>query len=95
MRPTHRIVVVGLRPAELVEPVGHEPRRLDVGQAVEVQHLVVGAVDRALGRGAVVVDDVEHQRVVEHTEALQAVDEPADVVVGVFQKARVDLHLPA
>ena len=49
----------------------------------------------ALGRGAVVADDVVDERVVEDAELLQCVEQPADVVVGVFHEARVDLHLPA
>ena len=50
---------------------------------------------RALGRGAVVADDVVDERVVEDAQLLQRVEQPADVVVGVLQEARVDLHLPA
>ena len=48
----------------------------------------------ALGAGAVVADDVVDQRVVEHAEVLERVDEPPDVVVGVLEEAGVDLHLP-
>ena len=44
VRPAHGVVVVGLRPAELVEPGHQELRRLEGGHAVEVEHLVEGAV---------------------------------------------------
>ena len=50
---------------------------------------------RALGRRAVVADDVVDQRVVEDAELLQAVEQPADVVVGVLHEAGVDFHLAA
>ena len=53
------------------------------------------AVERALGRGAVVADDVVDQRVVEDAQLLQRVEQAADVVVGVLHEARIDLHLPA
>ena len=72
VRPAHRVVVVGFRPAELVDPRHQEFRRLERGGAVEVDHLVVGAVERALGRRAVVADDVVDQRVVEQVRASPA-----------------------
>ena len=89
------IVVVRVRAAEVVEPLDHELRRLQRGGAVEVDHLVVGAVQRALGRGAVVADDVVDERVLEDAEVLEGVEQPADVVVGELEEARVDLHLAA
>ncbi len=33
------------------------------------------------------------QRVVEHAEILERIDQPADVMVGVLEEAGVDLHL--
>ena len=93
MRPTDRVVVVRRRGPELVHLRQHELRRLQRRHAVEVGHLVEGAVQRSLGGGAVVADDVVHERVVEHAEVLDGVDHPADVVVGVFQEPGVHLHL--
>ena len=49
MRPADGVVVVRLRPAELVEPRHQEFGGFQRGKAIEVGHLVVGAVDRALG----------------------------------------------
>ena len=95
MRPAHGVVVVGFRPAELVVPLHEEFRRLEGRQAVEVGHLVVGAVQRALGRGAVVADDVVDERVVEDVQLLQAIEQASDMVVGVLHEARIDLHLAA
>ena len=43
---------------------------------------------------AVVADDVVDERVVEHAEVLDGVDQPADVEVGVLEEPGVDLHLP-
>ena len=93
VRPADRVVVVGLGRAELVEHRGHELRRLELGHRVEVRHLVEGAVERALGRGAVVADDHVDERVVERAELIDRVDQPADVVVGVLHEGGVDLHL--
>ena len=45
------------------------------------------------GAGPVVADDVVDERVVEHAEVVERVDEPPDVVVGVLEEAGVDLHL--
>ena len=95
VRPAHRVVIVGLRPAELVEPRHQEFGRLDGGRPVEVDHLVERAVERALGRRAVVADDVIDQRVVEQVELFQSVQQASDVVVGVLQESRVDFHLAA
>ena len=57
--------------------------------------LVEGAVHRAFGRRTVVPDDVVDQGVVEDVQLAQALDQSADVVVGVFQEPGVHLHLPA
>ena len=92
-RPTHRVVVVRAGRSELVHLAEHELGRLELGHAVEVGHLVEGAVHGALGRGAVVADDVVDDRVVEDLEGLEGVDDPADVVVGVLEEAGVHLHL--
>ena len=46
------------------------------------------------GARTVVTDHVVHERVVEHTEVFEAVYQAAHVVIGVFEEARVDLHLP-
>ena len=62
-------------------------------QTVEVAHLVVAAVERALGGGAVVADDVVDERVVGDAQPGQRVEQPADVVIGVLHEARVDFHL--
>ena len=92
-RPAHRVVVVRAGRAELVHLAAHELGRLEGGHPVEVGHLVERAVHRALGRRAVVADDQVDQRVVEDAQVLDRVDDRADVVVGVLEEARVDLHL--
>ena len=94
VRPADRVVVVGVRSAELVDLALHELDRLDRGHAVQHRHLVEAAVQRSFGRGAVVADDVEDQRVIEYLQILQRIDQPSDVVVGVLEKRRIDLHLP-
>jgi hypothetical protein len=95
VRPADREVVVGRRGAEFVNVRRDEFGRLQSGGAVEDENFVECSVDRALGGGAVVTDDVEHERVLEDAEVLQRVDQPPDVVISVLEKAGVDLHLPS
>jgi hypothetical protein len=64
-------------------------------QPVEVTHLVEAPVDPALGRGAVVADDVENKRVVEDLQLLQQRHDAPDLVVGEFHVARINLDLAA
>ena len=95
VRPAHGVVVVGFRPAEFVDPLREVLGRLEGLQLVEVAHLVEGPVDPTLGRGAVVTDNVVNERVVEDVQLLQQGHDPANMVIGVFQEARIHLHLPA
>jgi hypothetical protein len=68
MRPPNGVVVVRRRSAELVD-LGLQVRwRLNASNAVKDEHLVEGAVDGALGAGAVVPDDVVDQGVLHHTQ---------------------------
>ena len=75
-------------PAELFVPLHQEFRGLESRQAVEVGHLIVGAIQRALGRGAVVPNDIVDERVVEDVELLQAVEQASDMVVGEDEEGR-------
>ena len=86
-------MAVGSLAAELIQLGHHEFRRLDRGHAVEVGHLVEGALERALRRSAVVADDEVDQRVVEHAHLLERIDQPADVMVGVLHERGIHLHL--
>ena len=79
------------RPAPLVDV--RELRRRFADDAVERQHLVVGAVRAAFGARAVVADDVEEERVVELAHVLERLNQPADLVVGVLPEAGEGLHL--
>ena len=93
VRPADRVVVVGVGRAEVVDLRDHEFRRLEAESAVQDHELVEAPGRRALGRGAVVADDVVDERAFEDAELAQRVDQPAHVVVGVLEEARVDLHL--
>ena len=93
VRPADRVVVVGLRSTEEVDLRLQELGSLERAHAVEDRHLVEAAVRRALGRRAVVADDQVDERVVEDLQILERVDEPAEMVVGVLEKRRVDFHL--
>ena len=90
-RPAVRVMVVGLRPAQLVD---HREVRLDiVGDAVGEQHLVDRPVGAALAAGPVVRHHDDH-RVLQVPELFQVVEQPADVMVGVRQEPRVHLSHP-
>lgn len=80
-------MVVGAGRPELVHLRRQKLGRLERRHAVEVGHLVEGTVHRALGRGAVVADDVVDDRVVEHPKLIDRIDHPADVMVGVLEEA--------
>ena len=66
----------------------------DLGDAVEVGHLVEHAVHAAFGAGAVVADVVDDQRVVELADVLDGLHDAADLVVGVRGEGGEHLHLP-
>jgi hypothetical protein len=68
VRPANRVVVVGLGGPELVDAGGHELCALELGRAVERDHLVERPVWRALGTGSVVAHHHVDQRVVEDPE---------------------------
>ena len=88
-RPTVRVVVVGRRPAQLVE---HREARLEVvGDAVEQPVLVDGSVRAALAARAVVRHQ-DDERVLALAGLLEVVEQPADLVIGVRQEAGVDLR---
>ena len=86
--PAGVVVVVGRRPAELVDALQVLLDR--VGDVVEELVLVEGAVRAALAARAVVGDDHD-DRVVELARLLEVVEEPPDLVVGVGDEAGVDL----
>ena len=91
-RPADVVVRVGGRAADVVELL--EDAGGAVGQPVEAQRLVEGALEAALAGGAVVAEHVEHEGVVELTERAQLLHEPADLGVGVLGEGGVDLHQP-
>src|SRR5207302_3287158 len=88
MRPADGVMVVGIGRAEVVDLGQKELRGLDSGKTVESAHFVEAAVRRAFGRRTVVADDVVDQRIVQDSEALDRVDQPAHLVVRVFQETR-------
>ena len=92
MCPADGVVVVRSRRAEVVDVLGHELRRLEFVGAIEHDHLVEGASERALRRRAVVTDQAEDQGVVEDTERLERVEQTADVVVGVVGLSKTVLN---
>ena len=84
--PADRDVRLARRPADLVDPLD---RALQAElHAEQAGDFAERPFQPAFGAGAVVADDVHDQRVVEFAGGLQAVDQPADVVVGVRHVAR-------
>jgi hypothetical protein len=79
---------------EIVDLAFQELDRLDPRHAVQRAHLVETAVDRALGRRAVVADDQVDQRILEDAEVLQRRDQPADFMIRLLHEPGIDLHLP-
>ena len=94
VRPADSVVVVGIRAAKLVKPGAKELWRFERGHSVEIQHFVERAVQRALGRCAVIADDQINERVVQDVQFLQAIQQAPNVVVRVLHETRVDFHLP-
>ena len=88
--PGGGIGAVRLRAAQVVDVAGDLVERFR--DAVEVAQLVQGAVQAALGRGAVVAGDVDDQRVLEIARLLDGLDEAAGLVIGVLERAAEDLH---
>ena len=93
VRPSHRVVVVGVRGAEVIDLGQQELGRLDVGHTVQRGHLVEATLRRALGRRAVVAEDVVDQRVVESPQVVDRINEATHFMVGLLEEAGVDLHL--
>ena len=90
-RPAPRIVGERAHAAPVVEARQVLlDRRLDaVGELVLVERAVLAALRRRA-----VVGGQQDQRVVELAAAREEVDHPPDVVVGLLEEGRVDLHLP-
>ena len=63
------------------------------GNAVEVGHLVEQAVHGRLRRSRRCRRRCRRQRVVQLAEVFDGLDQPADLVVGVFAEAGEDFHL--
>ena len=90
-RPAPGVVIEVLGAAQLVD---HLEAVLDgLGAVVEELRLVGGARHTPFCARTVVRDNHD-QGVVELLDGTQELDEAADVVVGVAQEAREDLHLP-
>ena len=76
-----------------LHPLWYELAGLQRRHPVEVRHLVEGAVEGPLSGRTVVADDVVDDRVVEDSEVVDGVDQPADVMVDVLEEPGVHLHL--
>ena len=90
--PTDRHMWLTGRPADLVEPLDRALQpELNTDQAGD---LAEGALQAALGTRAVVADDVHDERVVQFAGRLEAIDQPADLMVGVGHVCGIVLHQP-
>ncbi len=90
VRPAPGVMRIGRR----IAPLGDVLQVLGqgVGNVVEEQILVEGAVRAAFGRGAVVGDE-DDQRVVELVHHLEEGDQLADVVIHIGKVRGVNFHL--
>ena len=87
--------VVHLRPADGLEPAelfGHRDVLLNGGRDPVLRVEFGDAAIHALGRGAVVGEDVDDQGVVADALSLELVDQPAHLDVGVLQETGIHLH---
>ena len=83
-------MVVEIRAAKIVDMA-------DLRRQIVVLHdggIRIGSLQAALGAAAIVANDVEHKRIARDPSSLSAAQQPADFVIGVREKARIDLHLP-
>jgi hypothetical protein len=92
VRPADGVVVLRARRAQLVDALDHQLGRGEIGR-LGAGLVVPGADQRAFGRSAVVADEVVDERVVQDPQLGERIDDPADVMVGVLEERRVDLHL--
>ena len=91
-RPAPRVVVEVVRAADLVDHLQALLERLL--RVVEELRLVRRSGRAALGARAV-VGDHHHQGVLEEALLREEVEQPAELVVGVAEEARKNLHHPA
>src|SRR5262249_8340879 len=91
-RPADRDIWLGLRAANVVV-LGQQAGQAEL-DAVQTRNAVDRALQTAFGRGAIVADDVNDQRIVELTFRSNGVDHASDLGVGIFEVGRVVLHHP-
>ena len=89
--PPRGVMVAGERATQLVHVMQNLVDRLR--HAVEHAELVEEAVHRPFGAGAVVAGLVEGERVVEHAQLPERLDQTADLVVRLLAEAGEHLHL--
>ena len=89
-RPSPRVVVVAEGPADLVDPA---ERLLDRTGCDVPRPDVVDRADGPALRAGTVVRQHDDERVVEVARAVEEVDEPAELVVGVGEEAGEGLHV--
>ena len=91
------IHVVDPRAAEHIEPAHLVQHRDMLFHRGRDRILGVEFGDRALntlGRRAVVGLDIDNQRIVADTHRLDRIHQLADLHIGMFQEAGIDLHQP-
>ena len=78
--------------ANFVDPIdGACQAELDAEQAGDFAER---ALESAFGRSTIVADDVEHERVVQLAGRFEAIDQAADMMIGVCHEGGVVLHEP-
>ena len=63
-------------------------------ESLQGDHLIEGALQRSFSRGTIVTKNIINQGVIQDFKIGQAVHKLAEVVVHMFQEARIHFHLP-
>ena len=91
--PADGVVILRTRRTPFVDALDQEFGRGKIW-SLRSRLVVPGADQRALGRGAVVTDDVIDERVLQDFQVRGRVDNPADVMVSMLWERGVDFHFP-
>ena len=92
-RPPRGIMWIRIRTTQIVVMFENVLDRFR--NTVEIGRLIKQSVHRPFSTRTVVAELIEDERIVEVPEVLEGLDQPTNLVVGVFAKAGEDFHQSA